>query len=59
VDQTGAGHPLEEYKDDLIGDVVEDQDPNIQHDAIPTADREAPSTTPELLVVFFNAITTL
>lgn len=57
--QTGAGHPPEEYEEDLVGEVVEDQDPNVRHDAIPTADHEAPLTAPELLAVFSEAIATL
>jgi len=59
MDQTGAGHPPEEYEDDLVGEVVEDQDPNVRHDAIPTAYHEAPLTAPELLAVFSDAIDTL
>lgn len=59
VDQTGAGHPPEEYENDLVDDVVESQDPNIRHDAIPTADHEAPLTAPELLAAFSEAIATL
>jgi hypothetical protein len=59
ADQTGAGHPPEEYEDDLIGKVIEDQDPNIRHEAIPTADHEPPLTAPGLLATFFEAITTL
>lgn len=59
ADQTGAGHPPEEYEDDLVGTVVESQDPNVRHDAIPTADHEAPLTTPELLAVFSEAIAIL
>ena len=59
VDQTGAGHPPKEHEDDLVGTIVENQDPNVQHDAIPTADHEALLTTPELLAVFSEAITIL
>ena len=59
MDQTGAGHPPEEYENDLVDDVVESQDPNIRHDAIPTADHEAPLTAPELLAAFSEAIATL
>jgi len=39
--------------------VIQDQDPNIRHDAIPTADCEAPFTTPELLALFSESITAL
>ena len=66
MDQTGAGHPPEECDDNLeeplpslIGEVVQDQDPNIRHDAIPTADHEPPLTTPELLALFSNSIIAL
>ena len=66
ADQTGAGHPPEECDDDLteplpclVGEVVQDQGPNIRHDPIPTADHEAPSTTPELLALFSSSIDTL
>ena len=41
ANQTGAGHPPEEYDNDLVGEVIEDQDPNIRHDAIPTVSSPA------------------
>lgn len=59
MDQTGAGHPPEEYEDGLVGEVIEDQDPNIRHDAIPTADHEAPAIVPEHLALFSEAIAIL
>lgn len=65
-DQTGAGHPPEECEDDLeeplpslIGEVIQDQDPNIRHDTILTANHKAPFTTPELLELFSNSIAAL
>ena len=66
ADQTGAGHPPEEYDGDLteplpnlISEVVEDQGPNIRHDAIPTANHEPPLTAPECLELFSDAISVL
>ena len=43
----------------LVGDMIQDQDPNIQHDTIPTPDHKAPLAMPELLALFSNSITTL
>ena len=64
--QTGAGHPPEEYDDglteplpNLINEVAQDQGPNVRHDAIPTADHEPPLTAPEHLEVFSDAISIL
>lgn len=44
---------------DLVGEVIQDQGPNIRHDPIPTADHEAPLTTPELLTLFSSSVDTL
>ena len=43
----------------LVGEVIQDQDPNIRHDAIPTPDHKAPVTTPEILALFSESITVL
>ena len=66
ADQTGAGHPPEEYDDslmgplpELIGEVAEDQGPNIRHDAIPTADHGPPLIAPECLELFSDAVAVL
>lgn len=39
--------------------MVQDQDPNIRHSAVPTADHEPPLTTPEHLTLFSDALSTL
>ena len=59
TNHTDTDHPPEEYEDDLVVGVIEDQDPNIRHDAIPTADHEAPPMAPEHLALFSEAITIL
>ena len=62
--QTGAGHPPEEYNNnsaepDLVDRVVQDQDSDIRHDSIPTAHHEAPSISPEHLMLFSDCLATL
>jgi hypothetical protein len=57
VGQTGAGHPPEEL--DLVNEVVQDQDLDIRHDSIPTADHEAPPMPPEHLTLFLNCLASL
>ncbi|KAF9789389.1 hypothetical protein BJ322DRAFT_1000862, partial [Thelephora terrestris] len=62
--QTGAGHPPEELDDDyadinLINNVIQDQDLDIQHDSIPTADHEVPRMSPELLALFSDGLVAL
>ena len=62
VGQTGAGHPPEELDNietDLVDSVVQDQDSDIRHDSIPTADHEAPLASPEHLVLFSDCLTAL
>ena len=63
---TGTGHPPEKYDDNLteplpnlISEVVEDQGPNIRHNAIPTANHKPPLTAPEYLELFSDAISVL
>ena len=43
----------------LVGEVIQNQGPNIRHDPIPTADHEAPLTTPELLALFSSSVDAL
>lgn len=62
--QTGAGHPPEEYDNDyvetdLVDKVIQDQDSDIRHDSIPTADHEAPSVSPEHLTLFSDCLAAL
>jgi hypothetical protein len=61
--QTGAGHPPEELgngeETDLINNVVQDQDSDIRHDSIPTANHEEPLMPPERLALFFYCLDTL
>ena len=62
--QTGAGHPPEELDDgdaetNLIDNIIQDQDSDIRHNSIPTADHEAPHMSPELLALFSDGIAAL
>jgi len=64
IGQTGAGHPREESdvdytETDLVDKVVQDQDSDIRHDSIPTADHEAPPMSPTHLTLFSNSLATL
>ena len=61
---TGAGHPPEEYDNDytetdLIDKVIQDQDSDVRHDSIPTANHEAPSVSPECIVTFSDCLAVL
>ena len=44
---------------DLIDKVIQDQDSDIQHDSIPTANHEAPLTSPEHQTLFLDCLVTL
>lgn len=62
--QTGAGHPPEELDNgyaeiDFVGSVVQDQDSDIRHDSIPTANHKAPSISPEHLTLFSDCLAAL
>lgn len=59
--QTGAGHPPEELEDDidLLGNVVQDQDSDIRHDSIPTANHDAPLMSPEHMTLFSDCLVAL
>jgi hypothetical protein len=64
TNQTGAGHPPEEYENDytetnLIDEVIQDQDSDIRHDSIPTANHEAPSISSEYLTLFSDCLAIL
>ena len=64
VEQTVASHPPEELDNnyaeiDLIDNVLQAQDPDIRHESIPTADHEAPLTSPENLMLLSDCLTTL
>jgi hypothetical protein len=58
-DDGGGNDNLTPPLPSLVGEVIQDQDPNIRHDAIPTPDRKAPVTTPENLALFSESITIL
>ena len=55
----GRGRDDNHMEMDLVGEVVQDQDSDIRHDSIPTADHEVPSVSPEHLTLFHNCLATL
>jgi len=44
---------------DLVDKVIQDQDSDVRHDSIPTANHEAPSVSPECLVLFSDCLAVL
>ena len=62
--QTGASHPPEEFDENcaeinLINNMVQDQDSNVQHDSIPTADHKTLPIPPENLMLLSDCLTAL
>ena len=43
----------------LVNKVVQDQDSDVRHNSIPTADHEVPSMSPEHLTLFSDCLTVL